>query len=452
MRLRQFLLSTTLLAAVLPPFHAGGSRSTVQAAEPEGLALVGGTLIDGTGGPVILNSVVLVRSERIERIGTTASLRVPQRYREISTEGMTVLAGLWDAHTHLQYSAHADLAYWNATYQPQMERVIMPAIAEQLLMAGVTSARDLMAPTDAILNVKQRISSGDMAGPTLYVSGALLEHQPPPGVASFRWPVSGPADARAKVAELSRRGVDIIKLLCVPQMSVAEATAVVVEAHARGLKVAAHGRSDDEVRKCLAAGVDDFQHLSPDAIFPDDIVSAIRERIRRGPPLVWTPTVGELYSWESMKTNPEILDDPAWQRGLPANIIDDVKRSMASFPAALAKRPPLNADVLKRKFQQLRNAGAVMLVGTDSGAGGHFHPQSVWLELDAWVGPLGVDPMTAIRAATYLPAQVMGVMRDYGTVEAGKYADLIVVHGDPLRHVNILRDPVVVIKHGRRYK
>jgi imidazolonepropionase-like amidohydrolase len=450
--MRQTLIATTLLAAVVVLIHARGPHPAAQAAGPEPIALVGGTLIDGTSRGLVLNSVVLVRGERIEKVGTTSSLRVPPDYRQVSTEGMTVLPGLWDAHTHLQYSAHADLAYWNATYQPQMERVIMPAIAEQLLMAGVTSARDLMAPTDAILNVKKRIASGAIPGPTLYVSGALLEHQPPAGLESFRWPVSGAEDGRAKIAELSRRGVDIIKLLCVPQMSIAEATAVVAEAHARGLKVAAHGRSDDEVRKCLAAGVDDFQHLSPDAVFPDDIMTAIRERVRRGPPLVWTPTVGELYSWESMKTNPEILDDPAWQRGLPPNIVDDVKRSMASFPAALAKRTPLNSAVLKKKFEQLRDAGAVMLVGTDSGAGGHFHPQSVWLELDAWTGPLSVDPMTAIRAATYLPAEVMGVVRDYGTVEAGKFADLIIVHGDPLRHVNILRDPVAVIKHGRRYK
>src|SRR5262249_37778411 len=157
-----------------------------------------------------------------------------------------------------------------------------------------------------ILNVKKRIASGDLPGPTLYVSGALLEHQPPAGVESFRWGISGAGDARAKVAELSQRGVDIIKLLCVPQMSAEEAAAVVAEAHARGLKVAAHGRTNDEVRKCLAGGVDDFQHLSPDAIFPDDIMTAIRDRVRRGPPLVWTPTVGELYSWESMKSNPEI--------------------------------------------------------------------------------------------------------------------------------------------------
>src|SRR3954471_8194758 len=112
---------------------------------------------------------------------------------------MTVLPGLWDMHTHLQYSDHADLGYWNSTYLTQMEGVIMPAIASQLLVAGITSARDPMAPTDAVLAVKRRIAHGDIQGPTMYVSGALLEHASPSGFESFRWGVDGAADARAKV-------------------------------------------------------------------------------------------------------------------------------------------------------------------------------------------------------------------------------------------------------------
>ena len=74
------------------------------------------------------------------------------------------------------------------------------------------------------------------------------------------------------------------------------------------------------------------------------------------------------------------------------------------------------------------------------------------LELEAWVHELGVDPMAAIRAATIVPAETMGVERDYGSLEPGRWADVIAVHGDPLQHINILRDPVIVIKHGIQYK
>jgi len=253
------------------------------------------------------------------------------------------------------------------------------------------------------------------------------------------------------VNQLADKGVDLIKLLCVPEMTIDEATAVVEQAHERRLKVAAHGRTDQEVRKCLAAGVDDFQHLSPQAVFPDDIVASVKDRVARRP-LLWTPTVGELYSYDRMRTDAEILDDPAWHRGLPAAIVEDVRVSMAAFRRTLPSRPALDRTTLKAKFDLLRRLDVPMLVGTDSGSPGHFHPQSVWLELDAWVNELGVDAMTAIRAATILPAEVMDVDRDYGSIEAGKYADVIAVHGNPLEHVNILRDPVIVIKHGIQYK
>lgn len=440
-----------LLTATLLIGRAQQSDTAIGGRDLKAAALVGGTLIDVRNRTLLQNSVILIKNGRIERVGAQDSVVVPPGYLHISTEGMAVLPGLWDMHTHLQYSAHADLNHWNRTYLREMESVIMPAIASQLLFAGVTSARDPMAPTDAILAVKAKIASGLIAGPTMYVSGALLEHQGPPGFESFRQGVAGVAEARAKVNQLADKGVDLIKLLCVPEMTDEEAKAVVERAHERRLKVAAHGRTDAEIRKCLAAGVDDFQHLSPQAVFPDDVVASIKARIARRP-LLWTPTVGELYSYDRMRTNAEILDDPAWHRGLPPAIIEDVRASMASFRRTLASRPPLDRAVLKAKFNQLRDLGVPMLVGTDSGSPGHFHPQSVWLELDAWVNELGVDPMTALRAATIVPAEVMGVDKDYGSIESGKFADVIAVHGDPLQHVNILRDPTIVIKHGVQFK
>lgn len=92
------------------------------------------------------------------------------------------------------------------------------------------------------------------------------------------------------------------------------------------------------------------------------------------------------------------------------------------------------------------------LIGTDSGIPMKFHNQSTWRELDAWVHKLGVDPMTAIRAATYWPAVAMKVDRDYGTISPGKYADIIAVKGDVLRYIDLLQRVDLVIKHGRRVK
>jgi imidazolonepropionase-like amidohydrolase len=94
----------------------------------------------------------------------------------------------------------------------------------------------------------------------------------------------------------------------------------------------------------------------------------------------------------------------------------------------------------------------VLLIGTDSGIPMNFHSQTTWRELDAWVNHFNIDPITALRAATYWPSVAMKVSNDVGTVSEGKYADIIAVRGDVLRHIDLLQNVDIVIKHGRRWK
>jgi imidazolonepropionase-like amidohydrolase len=422
------------------------------------LALVGGTLIDGTGGTPLRNSLVLIRGGRIERIGTTDSLPVPTGYEVVSTEGMTVLPGLWDLHVHLMYAGHPNPRYWFDTYTPQFERVIMPASAEQMLMAGVTTVRDLAAPPQEIITVKKRIASGEIPGPTLYVAGPALTKGANPNAVQT-WNVSSVADAGAKTRQLIEAGVDWIKVLNAEQLSPEEMKAIVSEAHARGRKVAAHAFSEGEIRQGLLAGVDDFQHLrtqTPE--YPPDIVALIRDRVRSGPPLYWTITAGGNGQLNAayVASNPEFLDDPANFVGLPQPIVDDVRkaiaaRTRASAPARGQSQDEINA-IVKRKVAQIRDLGVQIVFGTDVGSWGEVTGQATWMEADLWVRELGMDPMTVIRSMTLDAARMMGADRDSGSITEGKFADVIAVRGDPLRHIDTLRAPAIVIKLGRRYK
>ena len=113
---------------------------------------------------------------------------------------------------------------------------------------------------------------------------------------------------------------------------------------------------------------------------------------------------------------------------------------------------PARRPTLARKFKQLQESGVVLLIGTDSGVPMQFQCCTTWNELDTWVNTLGVDPMFAIRAATYWPAVAMKVDRDVGTVSPGKYADIIAVKGDVLRYIDLLQHVDVVVKHGARVK
>jgi len=420
-------------------------------------AYVGGRLIDGWGGAPVNNSVILVEDARIKAVGTAETLPVPAGAEVVSLAGMSVLPGLWDNHVHTMLLGHSDYTHWDKTYPARFEKEIMPAAARQLLHAGVTSARDLGAPLDASINVRNRIARGEIPGPTLYVSGPFLQHEAYPGTEDFRWGVKGAADARAKVKRLAEAGVNIIKLIDQDQMTGEEIAAIVDEAHQNKLPVVAHSHRPDEIRLGLKYGVDCFEHtgLATAPGYPDDVLAALRERTAKMSlgPLYWTPTIEGFFNYEYHVANPMHIEDTAWQAGVPADIVADIKQSLKN-PGWLAyyQITPLRAKTSAAKFKQLQEAGVILLIGTDSGIPMKFHNQSTWRELDIWVNKLGVDPMTAIRAATYWPAVAMKVDQDYGTIQAGKFADLIAVKGDVLRYIDLLQRVDLVIKHGKRVK
>jgi imidazolonepropionase-like amidohydrolase len=444
-------LSCLLLAIFILSF----SNSSTSAGKK--IALVGGTLIDGFGGKPIANSVILIEGERIQQVGQIGSLQVPEGSEVVSTEGMSVMPGLWDMHVHLMINGHSDYEHWDKTYPARFGSEIMPASARQLLLAGVTSARDLGAPLKESIDVRDAINAGKIPGPTLYVSGPVLQHEPYPGTEAFRWGIKGAADAVAKVRKLASAGVNCIKLIDQDQMTMEEVKAVVDEAHKMKLTVVAHSHRPEEIRRGLLAGVDCFEHtgLATAPEYPQDLITMLRERTAKMSlgPFFWTPTIQGLSNYEYIRDNPEQLDDPSWHVGMPADVVKDIQGSI-QHPGRLSyfQITPQRFPTLQRKFNQLKESGVVLLIGTDSGIPMNFHSQSTWRELDVWVNKLGVDPIAALRGASYWPSVLMKVDKEVGTISEGKYADIIAVRGDVLRYIDLLQDVKLVIKRGTRYK
>lgn len=444
--MRRTLFALLLLSSVLLTGAAPAPSGPV-------LALVGGRLIDGYGGKPIENSVVIVEGGRIKAVGRVGELAVPEGAKVVSTEGMSVLPGLWDMHVHLMIVGHGDYDHWDRTYPPLFRSTIMPAAAKQLLMAGVTSARDLGAPLEDILAVRDGVNRGEIPGPTLYVAGPFLQHEPYPGTEAFRWGIKGPDDARAKVKRLAEAGVDVIKLIDQDQMTMDEVRAVVDEAHKHKLPVVAHAHRPEEIRRGIQAGVDNFEHtgLGTAPEYPEDVFALMKGRANT---LFWTPTISPLVLYQQTRDEfSERIDDPRWQVGLPQEVVTDIRQSLA-HPDRLSyfQYVPGRRPTLARKFEQLRQSGAILMIGTDSGVPLNFHSDSTWREIDTWVNTFGVDPMEAIRAATYWPAVFMKVDKEVGTISEGKWADIIAVRGDVLRHVDLLQDVDLIFKHGLQYK
>jgi imidazolonepropionase-like amidohydrolase len=265
------------------------------------------------------------------------------------------------------------------------------------------------------------------------------------------------ADARAKVKRLADAGVDVIKLIDQDQMTTEEIRAIVDEAHARKLPVVAHAHRPEEIRRGLAVGVDDFEHtgLQTAPAYPDDVMQALRERTAQGAkgPLYWTPTIDVLTNYTTRRDDDEYLDDTHWYQYVPDSIARDIRKSLRgldtlSYYRFVADRGP----TLQRKFQQLRESGARLLIGTDAGVPGNFHGYATPEEMVTWVRRYGMDPMETIRAATFWPSVAMGVSDRVGTVTPGKTADIIAVRGNPLTSIETLRSVQLVMQRGQRIR
>ena len=325
--------------------------SAVVAQSQKPMALVGGTLIDGTGATPIRNSVVLIRGDRIERVGTIASLPVPNGYERVSTEGMTVLPGLWDLHVHLIYNGHPNPGAW-FKHAADFERVTIPASARQMLMGGVTSVRDMAAPADAIFSVKKRIAAGEIPGSTIYAAGPALAKMAPgaPTPTSQFLPIADAADARMKTRQLLDQGADLIKMFFSERMAPEERSAIITEAHARGKKVAMHGQNDAEVHLGLQMGIDDFQHIGVDSPeYAPDILASLRERVKNGPPLL------DADGWCQQLVERRLHGDQARDRGRPGGVSRIAGRARHRDQAGLGVVPATRAAPRHRDDRQAEN-------------------------------------------------------------------------------------------------
>ncbi len=426
------------------------------AAQAATLVLAGGTVIDGYGNAPIQDGIVVIENDRILAVGGVGQVVVPDGAEVISTEGMTVLPGLWDMQVELMRLGHGDTARWNETYGPLAERVVMPIAARQLLQAGVTSARDVAAPLEAAVRVRNRVRERIIDGPELFVSGPTLRKLAPAGTGEWQWEVSSAADARAKVQRLAGAGVDYVLLADVEMWTAEELESVVSEARIRGLPVHAFADGPAAIVRGAAAQFDGFigTGMRPEA-FPPEVTQALSGRLSQAGarPIAWTPAISAFLNLESLRANDEPLDDPGAIKEMPELVAADVRGSLASLDrVAAAELSAARAATACEKLRQLDEAKVLLLLGSGAGAPGHLHARATWQEIDFWVRQCGMPAVRAIRAATHDAATAMGVGHQSGAISPGKIADVIAVRGDALRNPALLESVDIVIRRGRRVR
>src|SRR6202166_4128428 len=403
------------LIAGLWLFVSLGAAGAQSSPAPKVVAIRAGRLLDVKTGKTLSNQVIVIQDEKNVSVGS--STQIPAGALTINLSNGTVLPGLIDAHTHITFTPN--FGYSRLGISVPREALYGARNARVTLDAGFTTIRNVGASGFADVSLRDAINAGDVPGPRMLVSGPALSitgghcdnnllpfesHVQSEGVAD------GVEAVQHKTREIIKYGADLIKICATggvlshgdnPQASqytLEEMKAIVADAHRLGRKVAAHAHGAEGIRWASEAGVDSIEHGS----YIDD--AAIATLKKNGTYLV--PT---LY----------LVD---WQRehAAEANLPDFAKRKMEMV-----------SQVGKANIKKAFEAGVKIGMGTDAAVYPHglnAHELAVYVSL-------GMSPLHAIQTATINDADLLGWSDKVGTIEPGKWADIIAVDGDPLQDV-----------------
>lgn len=416
------------------------------AAQDATLAIVGGFLIDGSGGPPLHDAVVLVRGDRIVAVGDEDDTPVPAGARVVDANGFTVMPGLIDTHVHLDILGHGDYPTWHGMVRNDYGEV-MELAAAQLLAHGVTTARDAGGELAALVRTKARIEGGEVPGPRLLIGGGWIQNWPDEQAGQhyrrFNFNVHTAEEARATTRRLIEGGADVIKAYS--GLTLEQMRGITEEAHRLGKIVGAHVYTDEEIQTAIRGGVDFLDHAGSghqNPLYSEETIRLMAStQIPVGQSISHRVTLYPAHlSW------PERIEDAGLRREL-GRFADPIVESLRAFPTlSYFERIHLQMRVAPEAAAQLFAGGVKIVMGTDSGTPGFFHREAVWREADALVRLAGMSPNDVILAATRDAAATLRV--DAGRIQPGRLADIILVKGNPLDSVLYLQNVELVIKGG----
>jgi imidazolonepropionase-like amidohydrolase len=415
------------------------------------IAVVGGRIIDGYGQAPIENGTVLIEGEKIVAVGSNAEVAVPAGAKVIDASGRTVLPGMIELHAHLLAVGHGDYRRYFQWLEQHKDKYsyerMMEISARQLLLSGITTAVDLGGPLKPSLAVRDKIARGEITGPRLMVAGPWLVPQGAlfPETSLM---VGNSTEAAIKAVQGNvDAGVDIIKIQ--GRLNAAQYKAAADTAHKGGILITAHVNGPDEIMDAVNGGIDILQHVGAGQrpTYSDDLVKAV---INHNVAVV--PTAAGAGSMMETVKFPERLQDPVLKALTPPDIWAEMQDSFKDYRRLGYFRNAQKAEMLRAdSLKQWLTSGATVGIGTDNGVPLTFHTDALW-QIGKIYADLGMTPMWVITAMTRVNASIIGKGNEIGTLEPGKYADLVIVRGDPLDDLENLANVETVIKNGAVYK
>src|SRR6476646_7195423 len=405
---------------------------------PKTVYIRAGHLFDGTGDKTRDNMVIVVVGDRIQTVAAAGSVTIPAGATVVDLSHATVLPGLIDCHTHLGARADRYDEINNFKNTPFQSAFVAVINARKTLEAGFTSVRDVGSAPFLAVDLRNSINEGLVPGPRIVASGPgisitgghgdLNNFSPQTRVSMFPEErdfqiADGVDQIRHVVRSQVKYGVDVIKILATggvlskgdspgaPQFTTEELKAAADEAHMAGRKIAAHAHGTQGIKNAILAGIDSIEHAS---LIDDEGIRLAKEH---GVYLVM-----DIY-------NDDYILGKAIEFGLPKENVEKEK---------------MIGRLQRENFEHAVKAGAKMAFGTDAGV----YPHGDNAKQFFYMVKFGMTPAQAIRAATSSAADLIGRAKDVGTLEPGKFADVIAVTEDPLQNVRALENVGFVMKGG----
>ena len=483
----QRIRMTTRWTAVIAACFLIGISSAPRAQSDQPIALVGGTLVDGSGGAPVPNATVVIDGGRIAAAGPQSSTPTPAGARVVDTKGRFIVPGFIDTNVHLSLYGGVNERYETLVrYHDRQDDIVLEA-AQLQLKWGVTTVRDSYGVLPPLVRVRDRIARGEAVGSRMLVAGNIVGWGGPYSVSFslirenaltlFQERMNdevtqdageslmdlAPAELRKAIDAYLDKGPDFIKYGGTSHFGQPtfigfspEAQQVIVEAaHARQRLAETHATSPEGLRLAVAAGIDLIQHpevLSPREL-PDDLVKTVVERKVICSMLVNTITGEAWQKHEKTRTEAEKkIADEEKKTGQGARTSGERRKRAADLETDLETR--------RKNAQALIRAGAVVTLGTDNywAAAPEFARSPKAVAQDHGVGTivaieglveLGMTPAQAIVAGTRNGAAAGGAAADYGVIAAGKSADLVVLERDPLADIKNIRAIQLLMKGGK---
>jgi len=416
---------------------AGVSPAQQTLPNPQVTVIRSGKLVDVDAGRVLTNQMLLVRGGKIEAVGE--NLPVPAGATVIDLSKMTVLPGLIDCHTHLADAGDDEPLHVLQRTSAETAYAAIPN-ARLTLLAGFTTVRDVgvyRAFNDVAL--RDAIAKGIVIGPRMFVAGAYITISEGAGAMTGLAPdmqlpwdlhygeANSPWEVRQKVRQLAHRGADHIKILSTGavlthgsnpksiEFTPEELQAVVDEARNFGLRVEAHAHAAEGIKNAIRAGVASVEHAT---LIDDEGIALAKEH--------------------GTYLDMDIYDEECIQEGAKEN----------KMPADFLEHDRDLGEIQRRNFTKAVRAGVKMSFGTDAGV----CPHGINARQFAFMVKYGMTPMQAIQSATKNAADLLGKSDLLGSIQPGKYADIIAVSGDPLENIRVLENVKFVMKEGKVYK